>query len=90
MTVWEHLVANSTLAEGDGDAWDHLTHPSGTGGSGDIIINSELVKVEEEAPIRIIEYSEKVGIIEVEEIVVTDYDPTDEINEEKDDVNVVC
>lgn len=62
-----------------------------TGGVlGDIIINSELVKVEEQEPIRIIEYVEKVGIIEVEEIVVTDYDPTDEINEEKDEVNVVC
>ncbi len=34
MTVWEHLVANSTLAEAEGDAWEHLTNPSGEGGGG--------------------------------------------------------
>ena len=38
MTVWEHLVNNSTLAEAEGDAWEHLTNPSGTGGGTDRLI----------------------------------------------------
>ena len=87
MTAGQNIVANSTLLTGT--AWDHLINPSGVGGGG-VVINSELVKVKEESLISIVEYSDKVAIIEVEEIVVTDYDPTDEINEEKDDVNVVC
>ena len=32
MDVWETLVAGSTLSEDDGDAWEHLTNPSGTVG----------------------------------------------------------
>lgn len=28
MTFWEQMVSNSTLAEADGDMWDHLTNPS--------------------------------------------------------------
>ena len=38
MTVWEHLVTNSTLAEADGDAWEHLTNPSGEGGGTDRLV----------------------------------------------------
>ena len=27
MDMWEYVVANSTLAEGDGDFWEHLSNP---------------------------------------------------------------
>ena len=45
MDVWENLVANSTLAEGDGDAWEHLINPSGEGGGGITIIKIKSFKV---------------------------------------------
>ena len=40
MTIWEHIVENSTLDEADGDFWEHLTNPSGKGSG--VILNSEI------------------------------------------------
>ena len=30
MDMWEYVVANSSLAESDGDFWEHLTNPRQT------------------------------------------------------------
>ena len=59
MTYWEHLVANSTLAEAGGDVWEHLTNPSGEGGGGgDIFLGSDVVIIEEENAILLAEVSD--------------------------------
>ena len=38
MTFWDHLVNNSTLAEAEGDTWEHLINPSGEGGGADRLV----------------------------------------------------
>ena len=42
MTAWEHMVANSTLDEADGDAWEHLINPSGEGGGDRLVPYADL------------------------------------------------
>jgi len=89
MTVWDHLVANSTLAEEDGDAWEHLTNPSGEGGG--LIINSDVVFIAED---KVIEIKEDNNIIEIKEqkpIFIEELDIIDEIIEDEGDViDVIC
>ena len=46
MDAWEHMVANSTLDEADGDAWEHLMNPSGEGGGDDVLVPVENITVE--------------------------------------------
>lgn len=88
MTVWDHLVANSTLAETAGDAWEHLTNPSGEGGGGDIIVNSEINYLFDEADDTIsdgdpiIRIKEDTSIINIMESVV------DLISEADNDGNI--
>lgn len=43
MDFWETLVANSSLAEVDGDVWEHLTNPSAGNDSPRFIPYDDLV-----------------------------------------------
>lgn len=91
MTVWDHLVSNSTLAEAEGDAWEHLINPSGEGGGGDIIINSELITVTEDPVINVVEYSDKVAIIEDDVIILVETDDVIQITiKDEDNLDVIC
>ena len=90
MTVWEHLVFNSTLAEADGDAWEHLVNPSGEGG-GDIIINSELVFIEDYPTVKISEYSDTISIEDTSSILIKVEEDIILISEvEIGEIDVVC
>jgi len=53
MDAWSILKANSTLESGD--AWEHLTNPSGEGGG--IIIKTEVDSLKEEDSIILAEVS---------------------------------
>ena len=65
MTYWEHLVANSTLAEAEGDVWEHLLNPNGEGGGGgEIFFGSDVVIIEEENAILLAEVNDTVVFIE--------------------------
>ena len=91
MTVWEHLVFNSTLAEADGDAWEHLIYPNGEGGGGDIIINSELVLIEECPIIKVSEHSDTVSIEDTSPILIQVEEDIILISEvEIGEIDVVC
>ena len=90
MTVWDHLVANSTLAEADGDAWEHLINPSGEGGGGITIINS-VTSLTEEPSIMLSELPNTTSLIgEVSER-ITEIDTTQSIREiPEGELNGIC
>ena len=91
MSVWEHFVANSTLAEGDGDAWEHLTNPSGTGGEGGLTINSELILVGADNPVNVEFIDDLIGVDEVGTVLIDVEDDIILITEIKiGELDVLC
>ncbi len=92
MDVWEHLVANSTLSEGDGDAWEHLINPSGEGGGG-ITINTNVTSIMEENAILLSELPSTTPLIKEVIVTITEIEnitSIQEIPKELLDGNGIC
>ena len=92
MDTWEHLVANSTLAEADGDAWEHLTNPSGEGGGG-ITINTNVTSLQEENAIMLAELPSTTPLLREVVTTITEIENITSIQEmpkESLDGNGIC
>ena len=90
MSIWEMAVANSTLAEGDGDFYEHLANPSGDGGGG-VVINSELVFIGVEEPVEVSVEDDITYIQEQEDILISTEDDIILIAEIKiGELDVLC
>ena len=83
MTTGEYLDSISTLT--NVSALTHLQNIE-TGGGGDVFINSDIITLKEEDPIRIEEVDNVIIIKEVDDIIIQVDDNVDEISEEKGDI----
>lgn len=92
MTVWEWLVSNSSLAEADGDAWEHLTHPSSVGGASVQIGEAVPIKISAiENTIKLADGAEAFKIAEEDTTdVLAMVDNSDIIEQKEDKINGLC